>query len=227
MGIPQAEVLSRFKSLDCASVCDASPLAKSMEPGLKQTRTGLKMAGKAHTVACTNDYLTVIKAMDEANPGEVIVVDGRGQSQAIFGELLAAEAIRKELAGAIIDGAIRDLSGIVKMGFPMYYRWLNPQAGRAEIIEPPCSVVSVGGVTVTHGDWILGDDDGIVVIPEAQIELILDVAQEIQKLEEKVSKNVNAGKTLKHLLGLEEFRREHERDIRTRLEAYLTDSEEN
>lgn len=226
MTVPVEKIAARFKKLDCAAICDASPLAKSMDHELISIKSGIKMAGRAYPVVCSNDYLTVIKAMEEARPGDVLVVDGRGQSQAVFGELLALEAKRRGLSGAVVDGSVRDISGMRKIGFPIYYRWTNPQAGRAEIVEPPCETVSVGGVIVNKGDWILGDSDGVVVIPQGQIEVILDVADEIQRAEDRVAKSVSKGQILSSLLGLEEFRRDHERDIRTRLETYLSNKED-
>ena len=227
MTIPVEVVFSRFQKLDCASICDASPLAKPMAPGLIPIKSGIKMAGIAKPVVCLNDYLTVIKAMEDAEPGEVLVVDGRGQTQAIFGELLAAEGKNKNLAGAVIDGAVRDLNGMRNIGFPVYYKYVNPQAGRAEVVEPPCKAVSVGGVIVNEGDFVLGDEDGIVVIPYDQIETVLEVAEEIQSVENRVAKNVSKGKTLKEVMGLETFRREHEKDIRSQLENYLSGKEED
>lgn len=219
----QKSILERFARLDCASLCDASPLVRSFAPGLKPLHPEKRMAGRARTICCTNDYLTVIKAIAEAREGEVLVVDGRRQNQAIFGELLAAEAHRKKLAGAVIDGAVRDLTGMREIGVPVYYRWLNPQAGRAEIIEPPDNFVSVCGVTVFEGDWVMGDADGIVVIPDDELQAVLSVAEEIQKVEEKVFRSIKAGASLTQIMKFEEFRRQHEREIRSKLDYHLSE----
>lgn len=213
----------RFESLDCAALCDASPLVQAFAPGLSPVHPGKRMIGRAHTICCTNDYLTVIKALSEAKEGEVLVVDGRRQSQAIFGEMLAAEAHRVGLSGAVVDGAVRDLNGMRAIDFPVYYRWTNPRAGRTEVIEPPGKVISVCGVAVFNGDWIMGDADGIVVVPADHVEMILDVAEEIQKVEAKVLHSVLKGASFLQMTKFEEFRREHERDIRSKLEFHLAD----
>jgi len=217
------KIKERFDRLDCASLCDASPLVRAFAPGLTPIHPNKRMVGRARTICCTNDYLTVIKALTEAQAGEVLVVDGRRQTQAVFGELLAAEAHRLGLSGAVVDGAVRDLAGMKEIDFPVYYRWTNPRAGRAEVIEPPGDVVSVCGVSVFMGDWIMGDADGIVVIPGAQADEVLAVAEEIQKVEEKVLASVRKGASLAQILKFEEFRREHERDIRSRLEYHLSE----
>lgn len=217
------KILSRFDKLDCASLCDASPLVRAFAPGLKPLHPNKRMAGKARTICCTNDYLTVIKALAEAKEGDVLVVDGRRQNQAIFGELLAAEAHRKKLAGAVIDGAVRDITGMREIDFPVYYRWANPRAGRAEILEPPGRFVSVCGVTVFEGDWVMGDADGLVVISDEEVETVLSVAEEIQKVEEKVFKSIKGGASLTQIMRFEEFRREHEREIRSKIDYHLSE----
>lgn len=217
------KIRSRFDKLDCASLCDASPLVRAFAPGLSALHPGKRMVGRARTICCTNDYLTVIKALTEAKEGEVLVVDGRRQNQAIFGELLAAEAHRRGLSGAVIDGAVRDLSGMRQIDLPVYYRWVNPRAGRAEVIEPPDEFVSVCGVTVFQGDWVMGDGDGIAVIPNEQIGAVISVAEEIQKVEEKVFRSIKNGASLTQIMKFEEFRREHDRDIRSRLEYHLSE----
>lgn len=215
-------IRDRFGKLDCASVCDASPLALAVSPGFVALHPDILLVGRASPVKCSNDYLTVIKALSEAKEGDVLVVDGRGGTHAVFGELLAAEAKRRGLAGAIIDGAVRDLGGMRSLNFPIYYRFLNPQAGRADVIEPPTNVAAVGGVTVTRGDWILGDADGVVVVPDGQIEAILSVAEEIEGVETKVFESVKKGEALTKIMRFEEFRREHEREIRHKLEFNLS-----
>lgn len=219
-------IRERLSKLDCASLCDASPLVRTLSPGLKPLHPDIHMIGTAHTISCSNDYLTVIRGVSEAAPGDVLVVDGRRQDQAIFGELLAAEACRRKLAGAVVDGAVRDMQGMRQVDFPVYYRWANPRAGRAEVLEPPADVVSICGVTVASGDWIVGDADGVVVIPQTQVGMVLSVAEEIQKVEAKVFDSVRKGTSLTKIMKFEEFRREHEREIRAQLDLSLSGDQE-
>lgn len=217
------KIRQRFESLDTASLCDASPLVRAFAPGLRCLHPHLKMVGRARPISCSNDYLTVLKGLSEAQEGDVLIVDGHRQSQAIFGELLAAEAKRRGIAGAVIDGSVRDLSGMGQLDMSVYYRWSHPRAGRAEIIEPPHDVVSVCGVTVFAGDWIMGDADGVVAVSEDSIDDVLSVAEEIQKVEMKVFEAVCQGASLTEIMKFEEFRREHERDIRARIDFHLSE----
>ena len=115
----QDKICSRFEKLDTASLCDASPLVRAFAPGLAPIHQNKKMAGRVRPVSCTNDYLTVVKALSEAVAGEVLVVDGHRQNQAVFGEMLAAEAHRLGMAGAVIDGAVTRINvsaKAIKMG---------------------------------------------------------------------------------------------------------------
>ncbi len=216
-------IRKRLMKVDCASICDASPLVRSFAPGLVSVQAHIKMAGRVKPISCSNDYLAVVKALSEATEGEVLVIDGRGQTFAVFGQLLAADAQRRNLAGVVVDGAVRDVHGMRELDFPVYYRSTNPRAGRAETVEPPTDTISVCGVTVTAGDWLIGDSDGIVVIPEEHVDSILSVAEEIQRVEEKVFENVRKGESLTQIMKFEEFCREHENEIRSKLDFHLSD----
>ncbi len=217
------QLRERLLHLDGAALCDASPLVRALAPGLKPVCPSRLLVGRAHTIKCSNDYLTVIRGLQEAAEGDVLVVDGGRQSQAIFGELLAAEAKRRGLAGAVIDGAVHHVRGMAELDFPVYYRWTNPRAGRADVIEPPIDIISVCGVAVAQGDWIYGDADGVVILPLGQAEEIVAVAEEIKKVDAKVFDSVKGGASLTEIMKFEEFRREHEREIRTRIDYHLSE----
>jgi regulator of RNase E activity RraA len=213
----------RLMNVDCASLCDASPLVRAFSPGLIPVHPQLKMVGRARPTSCSNDYLAVVKALSEAAEGEVLVIDGRGQTFAIFGQLLAADAKRRGLSGVIVDGSVRDVYGLRELKFPVFYRSTYPRAGRAENAEPQTEVISVCGVSVRTGDWLIGDADGIVVVPGAHSESIISVAEEIQRVEEKVFANVKKGESLTQIMKLEEFCREHESEIRAKLDFHVSD----
>ena len=217
------QLLRRLEMLDCASICDASPLVRAFSPGLIPLHPQLRMAGRARTIGCSNDYLAVVKALSEAKAGEVLVIDGRGQGYALFGELLAAEAHRRGVRGAIVDGAVRDLHGMRQLEFAVYYRSINPRAGRAETIEPHTGMLSICGVVIMEGDYLFGDEDGIVVIPADQAETIVAVAEEIQHVESKVLDSVLAGESLTQIMKFEEFCREHDQEIRNKLDYHLSE----
>ena len=215
-----------FEGLDTVALCDASPFVRALTPGLRASDVAIKMVGRAFTVTCCNDYLSVIKALEEATEGDVLVVDGGRQSMAIFGELLAADAKRRGLAGAVIDGAVHHVEGIRLVGFPVYYRWTNPRAGRAAVVEPRTDVVSVCGVSVRRGDWMVGDADGVVIVPGDHAEEIIGVAREIKKVDAKVFESVKKGASLTEIMKFESFRREHDQEIRSRIESSQSESKD-
>lgn len=133
------------------------------------------MVGTAFTIKVrVADNLMVHKALDYAQPGDVLVIDAEGDTEhAILGEIMTREAMVNGLAGFLIDGAIRDAGEIKKMEFPVFARGVTPRGpfkdGPGEINTP----VSCGGVVVNPGDIIVGDEDGVVIIPSVDAEDIL------------------------------------------------------
>ena len=105
-----------------------------MDPGIRPVFDGIKMIGVARTVHCRSDFLSVIKALQEAQENEVLVIDAEGDKIAFAGEMFATEAQRKKLAGMVIDGGCRDVKQIRKIQFPVYARYQTPLAGGASKI---------------------------------------------------------------------------------------------
>jgi len=186
----------RLARLDTACICDATKTFRVMDPGIRPVFDGIKMIGIARTVHCRGDFLTVIKALQEAQEDEVLVIDAEGDKIALAGEMFATEAQRKKLAGMVIDGGCRDVRQIRTIQFPVYARYQTPMAGGASHIFKTQIPVKCGGVSVSPGEIIFGDDDGIVVMTETEIETILDVAESIQQIEEKVMKKMEAKTSL-------------------------------
>ena len=186
----------RLARLDTACVCDASKTFRVMDPEIKPVFAGIKMIGIARTVHCRGDFLSVIKALQEAGEDEVLVIDAEGDKIACAGEMFATEAKRKNLAGMVIDGGCRDVKQIRKIRFPVYARYQTPMAGGASKIFNTQIAVNCGGVSVSPGDILFGDDDGIVVMTDKETACILETAESIQKVEEKVIKKMEAKTSL-------------------------------
>jgi regulator of RNase E activity RraA len=186
----------RLARLDTACICDATKTFRVMDPGIRPVFDGIKMIGIARTVHCRSDFLSVIKALQDAQEDEVLVIDAEGDNIAFAGEMFAKEAQRKKLAGIVIDGGCRDVRHIRKMQFPVYARYQTPMAGGASHIFKTQIPVQCGGVSVSPGDIVFGDDDGIVVMQEAEINAVLNVAESIQQIEEKVMKKMEAKTSL-------------------------------
>jgi len=168
------DIYMQLRSLDTACLCDANKEIRALEPAIRPIRSDLKLMGRAFTVRCRDDFLTVIKALQEAEPGDVLVVDGQGGHRALAGELFSTEAERKGIAGIVVDGAVRDIETIRKLDVPVYSRYVFPISGTTSKVCDLQIPVTCGGVTVNPGDILFGDQDGVIVASENElIEMIL------------------------------------------------------
>ena len=154
----------RLANLDTACIYDVNAKLRVMDPEIRPLNQGIKMIGIARTVHCKRDFLSVLKALHDSGEDEVLVIDAEGDKIAFVGELFSFEAQRKKLAGIVIDGACRDMKGIRNINFPVYSRYITPRVGTSSNIFPAQEKVNCGGVSVSQGDIIVGDDDGIIVM---------------------------------------------------------------
>jgi RraA family protein len=190
--------------LDAACLCDADKNLRVMDPEIRPISQGLKMVGIARTVRCESDFLSVIKALHDAEEDEVLVIDADAQKIAVAGELFATEAKRKNLAGIVIDGGCRDVKQMRKLQFPVYARFITPMAGTVQNISQTQIPVECGGVSVRPGDIIIGDDDGVIVMSGEECLDILEIAQNIQKKEEKVLELLANNQSLLEMMNFKE-----------------------
>jgi 4-hydroxy-4-methyl-2-oxoglutarate aldolase len=160
-----------------------------------------RLAGRAFTVRYVPvgiDGGTVGDYIDDLEPGTVVVLDNAGRlDTTVWGDLLTAVAARKNLGGTVIDGVCRDSDRACELGYPVYSksRWMR--TGKDRVRADGYNVpVSIGGVRVKHGDYLLGDADGVVVLPASRALEIVDVAREIRDAEEHIRALVNEGHSL-------------------------------
>lgn len=194
--LPLEEVRNLLDDLDTTSICDVKKDLRVMDPHIRAVKPGSRIVGRARTVSVDNDFLTVIKALHEAEEGDVLVIDGNGGMKALLGELFTAEAQRKNLAGIIVDGACRDVGSIQRLGLPVFSKYVSPMAGSCrQLFETQTSIVC-GGIAVEPGDIIFADIDGIVVLSDDELKAVVDGARAVQQVEDAVLEAIKNGKPL-------------------------------
>jgi 4-hydroxy-4-methyl-2-oxoglutarate aldolase len=179
-----------------ANVSDVLGSMGVMQPAIRSMVPGCKLLGRAFTVkAYPGSILTVHKALFEARAGHVLVVDGEGDSGAgaLMGEIMALECQVKGFAGAVIDGAVRDVPGLVEQGFPVFARAATPRVGTNRRLGQTQVPVSCGGVVVWPGDLVMGDDNGVVVIPKDREEDLAAALEALQVKERKLIQGIREG----------------------------------
>ena len=189
-------LLKRLSALDTTTLSDAGKELRVIDPALRPIAPGRKLVGRARTVAAATGLLPVVDALEQAEPGDVLVVDAGGGTRALAGELFASEAQRKGLAGIVIDGYCRDSSELRRIELPFYARGCVPNAAPAGTAAGAPGAIGCGGVAVAPGDVLVGDDDGIVVGAPEEYAAVLDAAEALQATERSILAGIRAGTSL-------------------------------
>ena len=202
-----SDLADRFRKLVTPWISDAQGSFGVMHADIKSRVPGAVQAGPAFTVLCyPGSIITVHKALAEAKPGDMLVVAGDGDDKgALLGELMATACKAIGLAGAVIDGPVRDAAGIRELGFPVWARSVTPRVGTNRRVGQTQVPVACGDIVVHPGDWIFADDDGVVVVPVANVEKVLAAAETTDAKERKIAERIKAGESTIDILNFRDL----------------------
>jgi 4-hydroxy-4-methyl-2-oxoglutarate aldolase len=192
--------MNNFNEIPTTCISDCNQGLNNMDASIKPLKEEYKIAGRAFTVKMpVGDNLAVLRAMREAKPGDILVIDAKGDTyRAIAGDFIIGLAQTLGIQGIVTDGVVRDIVGIKELNFPVFCKGTtvaaSGKAGWGEVNVP----ISCGGTIVNPGDFIVGDADGVVVVQSEKEQEVLKKA--IEKLEfdikrsEKVSGKIEEAK---------------------------------
>ena len=186
-----------------STLCEASGLPSALDYTIRPVWPGATIAGAAFPLRCApGDNLAIHLAVEQANPGDVLVVDGHGYIAGYWGEILTVAAQARGIAGLVIDGGVRDLAALEKRKFPVFARGIAMRAAvklHAPSVGEP---IVIADVAIARGDLIVADADGVVAIPQAQVERTLAGARQRSEKEAAIIRRLQAGETTVQILGL-------------------------
>jgi 4-hydroxy-4-methyl-2-oxoglutarate aldolase len=191
-------------ALGAATLHEAQGQQGAMDHGIKPLDPRMRLAGPAFTIAARpGDNLVVHHALTHAAPGDVLVIDAGGYLEAgLWGDILTEAALQRGLAGLVVDGAVRDAEAICAAGFPVFARGLSikgtlkNQPGRLQ------AAVTCGGVQIAPGDVVVGDRDGVVVIPRSALADTLAAGRRREREEASYREQIRSGRSTIEILNL-------------------------
>ncbi|MDD5728545.1 MAG: 4-carboxy-4-hydroxy-2-oxoadipate aldolase/oxaloacetate decarboxylase, partial [Victivallales bacterium] len=177
---PDKKLIAAFSDQASATVHEAAGRIGNVDFRIKSLKRGVRVLGPALTVQChPKDNLMLHKAIEIAQEGDVIIASTGGYYEAgYWGGLMALSAKARKIGGLVIDGCVRDSEEIIEMGFPVFCRGTcikGTVKANLGLVNHP---IVFGGIIVNPGDLVLGDDDGLVVIPSADVEKVLKASQQ-------------------------------------------------
>lgn len=188
-----------------AALAANGPGRYAMDVGVRAAWSGAQVAAPAFTVqGAGGDNLALQLAIVAAPVGSVLVADVNGADYGHWGEILAVASQVRQLAGLVIDGGVRDSAEMAELGFPVFSRHVNVR-GTRKLFRGALDVpVQVGGLTVRTGDLVVGDADGVVVLPQEVTDRVLDAADERVAKEADILRRLKAGESSLDIYGLTE-----------------------
>lgn len=199
--------LAQWRGFGTAEISDCLDRAQAMHGAIGPLRPGMRLVGQARAVNCmVADNSALHAALNLAEPGDVLVVSAQGfEDVAVWGGLMTRAAMARGVAGLVVDGAVRDSDEIAELGFACFARCAvprGPHKGFGGSVDAP---VSCGGVSVSSGDLIIGDSDGVTVVPLARIEATRDAVLALKQREAATIAKMADGASLADIYGVPEI----------------------
>ncbi|MEM8728977.1 MAG: RraA family protein [Pseudomonadota bacterium] len=193
-----------FAAFPTGNLCNADIRVRALAPTLRPLIPGKRIAGRARTARIAPGQNAAIhRAVHWAEPGDILVVDGGASDRfGPFGDLLAEGCLAKGMAGAVFDCTIRDSADIATLGFQVFCAGFHPEAtAKTDPGQTDLSVL-IGGVEVAPGDIVVGDDDGVVVIPRDIAADVLTKVETVVAREEAMRARIRSGETTLEIFDL-------------------------
>lgn len=195
---------SALRELGSSTALEASQRRASWVRDARGLWSPVGLAGPAFTIeAPPGDNLAFHRALAECPPGVVLAAaTGGAKEAAVWGELLTVAALERGVLGLVTDGAVRDCRRIRELGFPVFAAGTSPVGAAKEHPGELGTRVRLGGADIAPGDWLVGDEDGVVVVPADALEETLGAATERRLLEDGWIERLRSGELTVDLLGL-------------------------
>ena len=201
----KSEIKKAFSMVSTPNISDAMHKKGSIH-NIRPIKLGCHMVGRAFTVQTLDgDWAKPIEAIDNAGKNSILVIDVNGGKKAIWGELATRSAIMKEIGGVVINGAVRDLDDIVNMGLPIFTRYISSNAGEPKGYGEIGAEIQFGGQIIRTGDWIIGDDSGVIVVAQEIAQEIANRALDVKEHENRIREEIKKGGSLSSVLKLRKW----------------------
>jgi 4-hydroxy-4-methyl-2-oxoglutarate aldolase len=212
------ELTRRFAAVSTANVADACIRAgvpvRCGHPFIGPVIPGSRLAGRVLPAQHSGSVDIFLEAFTSAEAGDVLVVDNTGRDEACVGDLVVLEAKAAGLAGVVIWGLHRDTADIKAIGLPVFSQGHLP-TGPQRLDPRPADALtaaSIGAWTLTSDDVIFGDDDGVIAVPAAKVEELMEIAENIRATERAQADRISSGVTLRTQLRFDEYLAARERN---------------
>ena len=209
---PAASELVELRELGVTTVHEAQQQVGLLEAGIDPVVDGSFASGPAVTVLCLpGDSLMVHAAIEVAQPGDVLVITTTegATTDALLDELIVTECRAHGIAAVVLDAAVRDVAHIRDVGYPVWCRTVHAQGTTKERLGSVNVPVLIGGVTVSPGDAVIADGDGVVVVPRARVTAVLERARERDAADSAARERYALGELSIDVLGLRDRLQEH------------------